>query len=362
MIGFAGFRRKASTPLREDAHGRGLPPILLVTILIWAGYTTLRAVTLGATGKAGAGIALQITPSQTVDPAVAKAKLMTDIPAKSWQAIIRNVYNNIDQDRVLAVAGGVAFFVLLAIFPAVTTLVSLYGVITDRAHVAEDLASLSSFLPDGAVSIISEQAIRIASGAPLSLGFAALFSFALATWSANSGMKALMDALNASYGKRETRTFLRVNMTSFALSLGALVFLVLMLSAVAAVPVILEFLWLDRWSQWLVWAGRWPAILILLGLAISVLYRWGPNIKNTSWRWYSPGSVLASVGLLGFSMLFSWYAANLATFNETYGSLGAVIAFLAWMWLSTVVILTGAELNAELDRRLGDRPTLTAPR
>ena len=275
---------------------------------------------------------------------------------------VRNVYNNIDQDRVLAVAGGVAFFALLAIFPAVTTLVSLYGVITDRAHVAEDLASLSSFLPDGAVSIISEQAIRIASGAPLSLGFAALFSFALATWSANSGMKALMDALNVSYGKRETRTFLRVNMTSFALSLGALVFLVLMLSAVAAVPVILEFLWLDRWSQWLIWAGRWPAILILLGLAISVLYRWGPNIKNTSWRWYSPGSVLASVGLLGFSMLFSWYAANLAAFNETYGSLGAVMAFLAWMWLSTVVVLTGAELNAELDRRLGDRPTLTAPR
>ena len=297
-----------------------------------------------------------------VDPGVATAKLVTDIPARSWRGVIVNVYNSIDDDRVLAVAAGVAFYALLAIFPAVTTMVSLYGVFNDRAQVAADLASLSLLLPEGAVSIISEQALRIASGAPLSLGFTALFAFLLAIWSANSGMKALMDALNVSYAKRETRTFVRLHVTSFILTIGGLVFLLLMLSAVAVVPAILAFLWLDRWTQWLVWAGRWPVILILLGLAISILYRWGPNVKSTSWRWYSPGSIFSSIGLLAFSMLFSWYAASFAAFNETYGSLGAVIAFLAWMWLSTVVVLIGAELNAELDRRLGDRPTQTTVR
>ena len=352
------FRREPKPSLRKP-NKRGRPSALLsLTALSWIGYFLLGAITDGTLGKSRTDIATKVT----VDPGVATAKMVTDIPARSWRGVIVNVYKSIDDDRVLAVAAGVAFYALLAIFPAVTTLVSLYGVFNDRAQVAADLASLSVMLPEGAVSIISDQAMRIASGAPLSLGFTALFSFLLAIWSANSGMKALMDALNVSYAKRETRTFLRLHLTSFTLTMGALLFLLLMLSAVAVVPAILAFLWLDRWTQWLVWAGRWPVILIMLGVAISILYRWGPNVKSTSWRWYSPGSVFSSVGLLAFSMLFSWYAANFAAFNETYGSLGAVIAFLAWMWLSTVVVLIGAEMNAELDRRLGDRPTQTVIR
>lgn len=332
--------------------------MLSLAALSWTGYFLLGSITNGTSSKSRIDIAAKVT----VDPGVATARMVTDIPARSWRGVIVNVYKSIDEDRVLAVAAGVAFYALLAIFPAVTTLVSLYGVFNDRAQVAADLASLAVILPEGAVSIISEQAMRIASGAPLSLGFTALFSFMLAIWSANSGMKALIDALNVSYAKRETRTFLRLHLTSFALTMGSLLFLLLMLSAVAVIPAILAFLWLDRWTQWLVWAGRWPIILIMLGVAISILYRWGPNVKSTSWRWYSPGSIFSSIGLLAFSMLFSWYAASIAAFNETYGSLGAVIAFLAWMWLSTVVVLIGAELNAELDRRLGDRPTQTAMR
>lgn len=347
------------TALSRRPNLRRKPVALLsLAALSWTGYFLLSTITDGPSNKAQAAT----VSKAVVDPGVATAKMVTDIPARSWRGVIVNVYKSIDDDRVLAVAAGVAFYALLAIFPAVTTLVSLYGVFNDRAQVAADLASLSVMLPEGAVSIISDQAMRIASGAPLSLGFTALFSFLLAVWSANSGMKALMDALNVSYAKRETRTFLRLHLTSFALTIGGLLFLLLMLSAVAIVPAILAFLWLDRWAQWLVWAGRWPLTLIMLGVAISILYRWGPNIKSTSWRWYSPGSIFSSVGLLAFSMLFSWYAASIASFNETYGSLGAVIAFLAWMWLSTVVVLIGAELNAELDRRLGDRPTQTAVR
>jgi membrane protein len=352
------FGKTLKTPSRRS-RGRRKPNFLLSAVaLSWVGYHLLSLLTDGTPNSAGPETKIK----STVDPGVATAKMVTDIPARSWRGVIVNVYNSIDDDRVLAVAAGVAFYALLAIFPAVTTLVSLYGVFNDRAQVAADLASLNIILPDGAVSIISEQALRIAGGAPLGLGFAALFSFLLAIWSANSGMKALMDALNVSYAKRETRTFARLHLTSFTLTIGGLVFLLLLLSAVAVVPAVLAFLWLDRWTQWVVWAGRWPVILFLLGLAISILYRWGPNVKSTSWRWYSPGSIFSSIGLLAFSMLFSWYAASFAAFNETYGSLGAVIAFLAWMWLSTVVVLIGAELNAELDRRLGDRPTQTMVR
>ena len=349
----ARSRRKPKASARRS-NGRGKPALLLsLAGLSWTGYFLLAIITDGTFKQFQNAAAAKAI----VDPGVATAKMVTDIPARSWRGVIVNVYKSIDDDRVLAVAAGVAFYALLAIFPAVTTLVSLYGVFNDRAQVAADLASLAVMLPEGAVSIISDQAMRIASGAPLSLGFTALFSFLLAIWSANSGMKALIDALNVSYSKRETRTFLRLHLTSFAFTIGGLLFLLLMLSAVAVVPAVLSFLWLDKWTQWLVWAGRWPVILTMLGVSVSILYRWGPNIKSTSWRWYTPGSIFSSVGLLAFSMLFSWYAANFAAFNETYGSLGAVIAFLAWMWLSTVVVLIGAGLNAELDRRLGDRPT-----
>ena len=227
MIDLARFRREPKALSRGSYRRREPSAFLSLAALSWVGYFVLAALTTGAASKTR----IDAASTAIVDPGVATARMVTDIPARSWRGVIVNVYKSIDEDRVLAVAAGVAFYALLAIFPAVTTLVSLYGVFNDRTQVAADLASLAVILPDGAVSIISEQAMRIASGAPLSLGFTALFSFLLAIWSANSGMKALIDALNVSYAKRETRTLLRLHLTSFALTMGSLLFLLLMLGA-----------------------------------------------------------------------------------------------------------------------------------
>ena len=265
-----------------------------------------------------------------------------------WKEILGKVVEQVGSDRVLAVAGGVTFYGLLALFPTITAFVSIYGLFADRATVFNHLAVMQSFLPDGAISIISEQLRRILATPNASLGIAFVLGFGIALWSANAGMKAMMEALNIAYGETEKRSFIRLNAQSLAFTLIGIVFLLIMLSGIAVVPVILDFFRLGEVSEWLLWAGRWPAIFAILLLGLSLLYRFGPSCTNAKWQWITPGAAVAAVGLLGFSMVFSWYAANFGSYNETYGSLGAAIGLMTWMWLSATIVLIGAELNSEI--------------
>lgn len=267
------------------------------------------------------------------------------------KSITMAVFSEIGNDRVLAVAAGVAFYGLLALFPAITTLVSLYGLFKDPSSASADLATLTSMLPQSVVSIISDQITRIINNGSTTLSLAAAVSLLIALWSANSGMKAAMDALNVAYGVKETRSFIKLNAISLFFTLSAVIVLLLIVAAIAVVPVVLSAINMGPLVEWLVWAGRWPLLLVLANLALAVLYRWGPCVPDAKWRWVSPGTILASIGFAVLSVAFSIYAENFANFNKTYGSLGAVIAFLTWSWLATVIMLIGAELNAELDRR-----------
>ena len=293
----------------------------------------------------------QISASLSKPQAETAKAISSGIKSNTLFSLAKSVYTEIENDRVLAVAAGVAFYGLLALFPAITTLVSFYAMFKDRAAAAADLAKLTSVLPESTVSIVSDQINRIISSGPVSLTVAAGFSLLLALWSSNSGMKAAMDALNVAYGVKETRSFLKLNATSLFFTLSAIVVLLSILAIVAIVPVVLKAVGLGPWMEWLIWAGRWPLLLLAVNLTLAVLYRWGPCMLNAKWRWYSPGTLFASLGFAVLSIVFSIYAANFANYNETYGSLGAVIAFLTWSWLGTVIMLTGAELNAELDRR-----------
>jgi membrane protein len=305
---------------------------------------------MGVAALISARSSLPVHQSMAKTPDV-KQSITQSHPERGIFGYAFDLLKEITNDRVLAVAAGVAFYGLLALFPAITTLVSFYAMFKDRAAAADDLATLTSVLPASAVSIVSDQINRIISTGPVSLSVAAGFSLLLALWSSNSGMKAAMDALNVAYGVRETRSFLKLNAQSLFFTLSAIVVLLLILAIVAVVPVVLNAIGLGPWLEWLLWAGRWPLLLLAANLAVAVLYRWGPCVPNASWRWYSPGTLFASFGFAALSIAFSIYAANFANFNETYGSLGAVIAFLTWSWLGTVIMLTGAELNAELDRR-----------
>ena len=163
-------------------------------------------------------------------------------------------------------------------------------------------------------------------------------------------MKSLTDALNVAYDVQEQRGFFQHNALTLALTFGALAMVAGLLLVTAAIPAILDRFWLGWASETLLNYGRWPMLLLLLITGLALLYRFGPNLPNARWRWISPGSVVASTGLIVFSILFSWYAVNFGNYNKTYGSLGAVIAFMTWTWLSTMIVLIGAELNAVLDK------------
>lgn len=275
----------------------------------------------------------------------------SDIPARGWKDILWRVYHNISENRVLAIGAGVAFYVLLAIFPAIAALVAIYGLFADPSTIGQHLSDLSSVLPGGATDVIGDQLQRLTSQPSSKLGIASFFGIAISLWSANAGMKALLDALNVVYGEEEKRSFLKLNALSLAFTLAALLFLIIALSAIAVLPVAMNFLGLSNVTEWLVRLGKWPILLIGVAFAISLIYRYGPSRERPQWRWVSWGSALAAIAWLAMSVLFSWYAANFGSYNKTYGSLGAVIGFMTWIWLSSVVILLGAELDAEMEHQ-----------
>lgn len=285
----------------------------------------------------------------------------TDIPLDGWRDIARRAYDELSKDRVLAVAAGVTFYALLSLFPAVSAFVSLYGLIADPGTVANQLAAAEGLLPGGAIEVVRDQIMRIAAGDQTKLGLAFLVSLALSLWSANAGVKAIFDALNVAYGEEEKRSFIRLNLTSLTFTFAILLFAILAIGAIAAIPVVLDYVYLGAASEWLLRLGRWPVLIAVMMLGLSALYRFGPSRNSAQWRWVSPGALFAGVGWLVASVLFSWYVTSFEDYNKTYGTLGAVIALLMWMWLSAIIILVGAEVNSEAERQTFRDTTEGAP-
>jgi membrane protein len=284
------------------------------------------------------------------------------IPLRGWKDILKRTYNEISDDRLLAVAAGVTFYALLAVFPTISAFVSLYGLVADRATLAEHISLLEGIVPAGGVEIIDEQLRHLTAGEGTALGFAFFFSLALALWSANAGAKALFDALNVIYDETEKRSFFRLNLLSLSFTVGALILLVLGLVAVAVVPAAIGLFGLENLSERLLAFLRWPALFLVVSFALSLLYRYGPSRSEARWQWLTPGSLVAAALWIGVSLLFSWYAANFGSYNETYGTLGAAVGFMTWIWLSTAVVLVGAELNAEMEHQTARDSTTGAPR
>jgi membrane protein len=253
--------------------------------------------------------------------------------------------------RTLAMAAGMTFYVLLAIFPAFAALVSVYGLFADPSAIGQHLNDLSNVLPGGATEVIGDQLQRLTSQPPSKLGFALFFGLAVSLWSANAGMKALFDALNVVYGEKENRGFIKLNVISLAFTIGALLFMALALAAITILPVVLNALGLATATEWLIELGKWPLLLTGVALGIALVYRYGPSREKPQWRWVTWGSAVAAIAWLIMSLLFSWYSANFGSYDKTYGSLGAAIGFMTWMWLSSTVILVGAELDAEMEHQ-----------
>src|SRR4051794_13420708 len=267
----------------------------------------------------------------------------SDIPVRGWKDILLRVYSNLSEHRVVALGAGMTFYSLLAIFPALAAFVAIYGLFSDPAAIAKHLDQISGILPGGALDVAKDQLTRVASKGSQTLGLTFVIGLAASLWSANAAMKALFDTLNIIYGEREKRGFVKLNAVSLSFTVGGIAFVLLALGGVVVIPVALKYVGLSDFADLLLRIVRWPAMFVVVSLALAVIYRYGPSRQTPRWRWVTWGSALAALLWIAASSVFSWYAASFGKFNETYGSLGAVIGFMMWLWISAIVILLGAE-------------------
>jgi len=270
-----------------------------------------------------------------------------EIPLSGWKHIAWRTYEEIGNDRLLAVAAGVVFYGLLALFPAITALVSSYALFAEAATIGKHLAFAAALMPAGAFGIVEEQIARITQTGGGGLSVAFIVGLLVAIWSANAGMKAMIDALNVVYDEEEKRSFVRLNLISLAMTLVLLSFLLVAVGAVIVLPLVFAWLGMEGSAEWALALLRWPAIMLVISVGLAMLYRFGPSRQDAQWRWLSVGAVVATLLWVAGSALFSWYLSNFANYNETYGSLGAGIGLMMWLWLTSIAILVGAEINAE---------------
>ena len=279
------------------------------------------------------------------------AEQPTDVPAKGWKDVLARTRAEAKQDNVTLLAAGVAFYALLALVPALVALVSAYGLVADPSEVEEQVSELLGAAPAEVRDLVTSQLRSITEDAQTAVGLAAIISLVVALWSASSGVKNLIAAINAAYDEDETRGFVKLRTVSLIFTLGAVVFLVASFFLIAFLPSLLADTGLGDVARALVGALRWVALLVGMMVALSLLYRYGPDRDNAKWTWVSPGAIVATLLWLAASALFAVYTGNFGQYNETYGSLGAVVVVMLWLYLSALAVILGAELNAELERQ-----------
>jgi membrane protein len=263
-----------------------------------------------------------------------------------WLHPVFRLKTNFDENYVSLVAAGVAFYFFLAAFPALAALISLYGLFSNPAFIADHIDLMGQIMPPAVVSIFANQAQIIISPEEKILSFSLLISIFLAIYSAAKGVNALIKGLNIVYQCREKRNYFTLNMTAIALTFIILMYAMAALSLIALMPAILQLTYLpERIIDLLLWI-RWPLLFFSSIIGLEIVYYFGPCHKTMPWRWSSWGSFTAAVLWLLFSSLFSTFVLNFGRYNEIYGSLGAVVVLLLWFWLSALMILIGAEIDA----------------
>ena len=285
----------------------------------------------------------------------------SDIPARGWWAIVKRVAGNVSEHRLLTEAAAITFYALLALFPALAALVSLYGLFADPATISHQVGAMSGVIPGGGMDIISSQIDNLtANGSGKKLGFGLVLGLATSLWSSNQGTKALFDALNVIYGEKEKRGFLWRTAVTLAFTIGGIVFVLLAMAAVVVVPIVLQTIGLSGVADTLLQLLRWPVLLLALAALLACIYRFGPSRRAAKWSWVSWGGGFAAVTWVVGSIAFSYYVSHFGSYNKTYGSLGAAVGFLTWIWLSATIVLVGAEVNAEMEHQTA-RDTTTGP-
>jgi len=278
--------------------------------------------------------------------------ISTSIPPKDaalwWRAITHVVRLN-DEKHLGLIAAGVAFFAILAVFPGIAATIALWGIVGDPGLALEQMEEFQALIPADVYRLLSLQLIKLATTDGLTLGWASLLSFAFALWSARAGVAALMQGLNAIYDA-PNRAGLAHYIRAFLLTFSLIGVVLVAMACIVVVPVVLAFLPLGPWANFGVEVVRWVVGIGVLLAGFAIIYRLGPNLAGQRPKLISPGALFAAVGWVAASVGFSIYLQNFGNYNEVYGSIGAVIVMLMWLFISAYLVLLGGALNAELAR------------
>ena len=296
------------------------------------------------------------TPSSSATPSRDKtgnrgqtAAVPEEIPPRGWLDIAKRTAKQFSENELMSEAASITFFALLSLFPAIAAIVSIYGLFADPSTIQSHLDSAAGFVPSGGLEIIRDQVKRLTQSPASGLSFGAAFGILAALWSANQGSKAMLSALNDVYGEREGRGFIRLTATSLAFTGGGILALLAGIGLLLVLPLVFNALGLAGALDLVIRIARWPVLLIGLMLGLSILYRFGPSRHRAKWRWVTWGGAIGAIGWIALSYGFSWYVTHFGSYNKTYGSLGAIIGFMTWIWLSSTILLLGAQFNAEME-------------
>jgi membrane protein len=278
-----------------------------------------------------------------------QARWPHEIPWAGWKRVLHRTGVEIITDRVTLVAAGCAFYATLALFPTISMFISIYGLVFDPTTVEPQLSALRDLLPPSAYTLIADRVHVLVSKPPGTLTFSLLISVIVALWSSATGTKSILGALNLAYEEREKRGFLSFQLTAFGMTLGAMIAAAIGLALLVLLPAVENFVGISEGAQLLTRLVSYAMLVVFVLLALAMLYRFGPSRKSPSWHWVTPGAILATALWLAASVLFSYYVGHVASYDATYGPLGAVVGVMMWFFVSAFVVLVGAELNAELE-------------
>src|SRR3954463_5064303 len=289
------------------------------------------------------------------------AEKPTQIPWRGWKQILKRAWAENKADNMPIIAGGVAFFGFLAVFPALIALISIYGLVASPDTVAKQVEDLSSQLPRSAAELIGTQLKSIVdnSGSALSIGLAV--SILAAIWSASGGISNLMTAVNIAYDEVETRNFVKLKLTSLALPLGGILFVIIPFGLVAVVPAVIQALPLGIVGTILAQVARWVLLLAVFAGSLAVLYRVAPDRDAPRFRWVSLGAVIVTVMWAVVSVGFALYVNKFGSYDKTYGTIAGVIVLMLWLYLTCYLVLLGAEINAEAEHQTAQDTTEGEP-
>ena len=283
------------------------------------------------------------------------------IPPRRWKDILVRSWKEVSDNNIFLASGGVTYAVLLALFPALAALVSIYGLLFDPVQVERQVASMSNVLPPQTAQLIGDELHNLVTAPHGSLSISAGIALLLALWSASRGISGLISAFNIAYDQKETRGFFKLNLLAIGLTLLMLVGGTIIIALVGVLPAVIQFVGLTGSAKWLLLVLEWPLLLVVVMLGLALLYRFAPNRHIARWHWVSPGAIVATLLWLIGSLAFTIYVSHFNSYDKTYGSLGGVIVMLTWLYLSSFVTLFGAVINAQAEHQTDADSTVAQP-